>query len=97
MLKDRINKARKDSHFTQAGLASRIGASERSIKRWEKGDGEPSPRFLRAIMRETGKPPEFFYPDDDEEAALLAIDLHDVLNRLARFHARLAAHEESVA
>jgi transcriptional regulator with XRE-family HTH domain len=86
----RIQEARKGARLTQEGLAAAIGKHAFQVSHWETGLHTPRPETVAAIARETGRPLEFFFGDDDEEAVLKE-ELWAVVNRIARRPAGRAA------
>lgn len=40
---------RTENHLSQAGLAQRIGSSQKAVDYWEKGATEPTARFIIAM------------------------------------------------
>lgn len=61
---DRIKQARKDAQLSQGALARSIGASDRTVARWENGVTAPNHRQLPLIAEATGKPAGFFVEDE---------------------------------
>jgi len=49
---------RQQRYMTQAVLAELMGMSERSIERWENGQGQPGPYACRKLMELTGLTPQ---------------------------------------
>lgn len=49
ILSSRIAEERKKAGFTQAGLAERLGYSDKSISKWERGDGIPDVFCLKRM------------------------------------------------
>lgn len=49
ILASRIAEERKKAGFTQAGLAERLGYSDKSISKWERGDGIPDVFCLKRM------------------------------------------------
>ena len=47
-----IESLREGLDLTQAGMAYRLGISERQYRRWEKGEGEIPIRRLASLARE---------------------------------------------
>lgn len=45
----RIKSLRLENHLSQAGLAQRIGSSQKAVDYWEKGTSEPTARFIIAM------------------------------------------------
>lgn len=94
-----IKQARNEAGLKQTQLADMIGASPRSVKRWEKGDGAPGPRYMRGIITATGKKAAFFFDDEEEAAAALAQGLMEAIDAVIRIRlaAQAAGREEAVA
>lgn len=101
---DRIYQARLAADMSRTDLAhairihtnGAIKASERSVRRWEKGEHAPSDGVIPAIAQATGKDIDFFYEqngdgssDDEDESSMhltvgdMVIDLTQIV-RLAR-------------
>jgi transcriptional regulator with XRE-family HTH domain len=66
----KIRKARKDAGLSQSQLAGQIGAHFTSVSDWERGRNVPSTRYVLALAEATGKDPEYFFEqrEDDDEA-----------------------------
>jgi transcriptional regulator with XRE-family HTH domain len=57
----KIRQARKDAGFKNAEtLAVRLGVGQRTVQRWESGEGEPSITRLREVAALTGKTLAYF-------------------------------------
>lgn len=57
---DLIRTARTGAELSQAALARRVGASDRTVARWEAGTTKPNARQVPLIAAATGKPIGFF-------------------------------------
>lgn len=53
-LGDLLRRVRLDAGLNQTELASRIGASQSQVSRWERGEDEPHVSELRKIAEATG-------------------------------------------
>jgi transcriptional regulator with XRE-family HTH domain len=62
----RIAQARRESGFTQVGLAEAVGYKPRTIQAWEGGTRTPRSPGLERIAAQTGKPLSWFYMSDEE-------------------------------
>src|SRR6266568_2951589 len=49
---------RHQQDMTQADLANKLGMSDRSITRWESGEGQPGPYARKRLTELTGVSPE---------------------------------------
>jgi Zn-dependent peptidase ImmA (M78 family)/transcriptional regulator with XRE-family HTH domain len=63
----RFSLARRRRSLTKRELAERIGVSERSVSAYEKGEQEPDPTNLNAMVDVLGFPMEFFFAPDPEQ------------------------------
>jgi transcriptional regulator with XRE-family HTH domain len=53
---------RHQREMTQAELADKLGMSDRSITRWESGEGQPGPHARKLLTKLTGATPEQLVP-----------------------------------
>jgi len=51
MIGDRIKKLRKLLNLTQKEFAQKIGVIDTLVRKWERGENEPTPKSLRAIAK----------------------------------------------
>lgn len=82
----RIKQARKQSGLSHDKIAAQVGTSRQHLIKLEKGLHLPGVELLDRIAEATGKTPAFFTADDtdDEESALTAHDIAEVLLDLVR-------------
>lgn len=66
---ERIRQARTEARLSQVAFAERIGASVRTVIRWERGATAPTHRQLPLIAEATGKPAGFFVEDEVADPA----------------------------
>lgn len=65
----RIAEARQDANLRQEDLAQAVGATVRTISRWETDATEPTRSCLKKIASATNKPMSFFLGDESGVAA----------------------------
>ena len=49
-----ISERRKEQHMTQAGLAGKIGVTDKAVSRWERGMGFPDIQTLEPLAQVLG-------------------------------------------
>lgn len=68
-----IRKARLHTGLSHDKFAARVGTGRQHLIKLEKGMHLPGPELLAAIARESGKSPEFFESDDDEDSSSMPL------------------------
>jgi transcriptional regulator with XRE-family HTH domain len=63
----RIQRARKDKHWSQHQLAQAVDVQDNAVSRWENGRHMPSPPMLERIGNALGVPAESFLLVSDDE------------------------------
>jgi Zn-dependent peptidase ImmA (M78 family) len=63
----RLSLARRRRGHTQVGLAQLIGCDARLIRKWERGDHEPSPEYVTKLVNVLGFSEAFFALTDSED------------------------------
>ena len=51
MTPEEIKAIRESHHWTQIQLAAKLGVSEYTVRRWEKGKNKPLPAFERQLRK----------------------------------------------
>lgn len=69
-----ITALRKNAGMTQAGLAEKIGYSDKSISKWERADGIPDVICLKAIADLFGVTVDYMLTEDHPEPASAEAD-----------------------
>lgn len=64
---ERLRKERRSRFWTQEELAEMLGADQRTVRRWECGNGRPSYLHIRGLSRIFGKTPTQLGFMDEED------------------------------
>lgn len=67
----RIAKLLKETGWSQAELARRIGVSQQTVQQWVSGKSTPKPASLDKLTEVTGHPPYWFLLPPDENDQVL--------------------------
>ncbi|MCR4907174.1 MAG: helix-turn-helix domain-containing protein [Clostridiales bacterium] len=68
IIAENIAALRRSQGMTQAGLAERLGYSDKSVSKWERGEGLPDILCLKAMADLFGVPVDYFLEDDHPQA-----------------------------
>lgn len=63
----RLSLARRRRGYTQVALAELLGCDARAVRKWEKGDHDPSPEYLSQLAHLLNFSEEFFCRPDAED------------------------------
>lgn len=80
----RLSLARKRRKLTSKGFADLIGISPVTVTRLERGNNEPEPETLSAIVKALGFPQDFFFGDDVDELTQDAASFRSLTSMSAR-------------
>ncbi len=67
IIAENIAALRRSQGMTQAGLAERLGYSDKSVSKWERGEGLPDILCLKAMADLFGVPVDYFLEADHRE------------------------------
>ena len=84
-LREQRKAATRGREGSQTWVANRVGSHVTSVSDWERGDNEPSGRYVAALSHLFGVDASYLYgnDEDDEEAAPME-DLMRAIRRLVR-------------
>ena len=70
IIAENIAALRRSQGMTQAGLAERLGYSDKSVSKWERGEGLPDILCLKAMADLFGVPVDYFLTSEHPDGPL---------------------------
>ena len=92
-----VKEASRGKKGSQGWLAHATGAHPTSISDWERGENEPSPRYITKLASALGVSTDELLSDDDEEEASLPLKSEQEFLEALRPLAQLLAKNQVAA